>query len=61
MFLILFSIAWLTGCDKSYVCNCGDDQGGLPFKKVYLQAKTDNSAERRCTKLASSGEVCKLQ
>lgn len=59
--LFVLSVVVLMGCDKTYVCNCGNDQGGLPYKKVYLNAKTDGGAKRRCTKIATTGESCKLQ
>jgi len=59
--LFILSILCLSACDKSYICNCGNDQGGFPYKKVYLIAKSDNGAERKCTKIATSGETCTLQ
>ena len=60
IFLVL-SIALLTACDKTFVCNCAAESGGLPYKKVYLTAKTEGGAERRCNKEEENGEVCTLQ
>jgi len=60
-FATALSILWLTACDKTYICNCGYESGGLPYKKIYMKAKTDNSAERRCKKEAEAGEACSLE
>lgn len=61
--LVLFFISsfFLVACDKTYVCNCGLEGGGLPYKKIYIQAKTENSAERQCSKKEEAGETCVLQ
>jgi len=61
MLFFITSILLLVACDKTYVCNCGYASGGLPYKKVYLKAKTDKGAERRCKKQELSGESCVLQ
>lgn len=55
------TLSLLTACDKTYICNCSSEQGGLPYKKVYLNAKSENGAERKCTKIAEGTEVCVLQ
>lgn len=61
--ILLFSLSllFLASCDKTYVCNCGYATGGLPYKKVYLKAKTENGAKRKCNKIEESGETCALQ
>jgi hypothetical protein len=60
--LFLFGLSLIiSACDKEYVCNCAAEPGGLPYKKVYLLAKTDNGAERKCTKLEEGTESCTLQ
>lgn len=58
---LLFTVILCSSCDKTYICNCGNDSGGLPYKKYYMNAKTDKGAERKCTKKAESGEACQLQ
>ncbi|MBK6524469.1 MAG: hypothetical protein IPO32_07725 [Crocinitomicaceae bacterium] len=60
LFLAL-TLSVITSCDKTYVCNCASEQGGLPYKKVYLNAKSENGAERKCTKLEEGEESCVLQ
>ncbi len=55
------SIIILSSCDKEYVCNCASEPGGLPYKKVYLLAKSENGAERKCSKLEEGTESCVLQ
>ncbi len=59
--LLTVTLIALTSCDKTYICNCAYEQGGLPYKKVYLNAKSENGAERKCTKIAEGTEVCVLQ
>ncbi|MBL7899503.1 MAG: hypothetical protein JNJ99_13275 [Crocinitomicaceae bacterium] len=60
--LFLFSSAMiLSSCNKEYVCNCASEPGGLPYKKVYLVAKSENGAERKCTKQEEGTESCVLQ
>jgi hypothetical protein len=54
-------LSFLTSCDKTYVCNCASEQGGLPYKKVYLKAKSENGAERKCKKIEEGDDVCVLQ
>lgn len=54
-------LSFLTSCDKTYICNCAYESGGLPYKKVYLNAKSENGAERKCTKLEEGEESCVLQ
>lgn len=60
LFLAL-TLFLITSCDKTYVCNCASEQGGLPYKKVYMNAKSENGAERKCTKLEEGEESCVLQ
>jgi hypothetical protein len=58
---LLLSLSCLASCDKTYICNCASVQGGLPYKKVYMNAKSENGAERKCTKLEEGSEDCVLQ
>jgi len=61
LFFLLFISLTISACDKEYVCNCAAEPGGLPYKKVYLLAKSDNGAERKCTKLEEGTESCVIQ
>lgn len=57
----LSSILVFCACDKEYVCNCAHEEGGLPYKKVYLVAKSEKGAERKCTKEEAGVDFCVLQ
>jgi hypothetical protein len=57
---VVLTLSLLSACDKTYVCDCAYEAGGLPYKKVYLKAKSENGAERKCSRIEEGAEVCVL-